>query len=68
MLALAARPHLRALVGAPLTGADVGHIVLQVRALLKGQEPPSVPGPTPSRTTPAEVSTWAQLREAHHGA
>lgn len=67
-MALAAHPHLRALVGAPLTGADVSHMALQVQATLRGEKPPELPGPTPMATAPAEVSTWAKLREAHHGA
>ena len=66
-MALAARPHLRALVGAPLTGADLPHLLIQVLAMLRGKEPPALPGPTPSPTIPAEVSTWAKLREASHG-
>lgn len=66
-LAAARFPHLRAMVGAPLTFRDLPWVVGQVAAILRGKEPPKLPEPKPWRARVVEAVTrpvsalWADL-------
>lgn len=66
-LAFARFPHLRAMVGAPLTFRDLPWALAQVRALWSGKEPPKLPEPKPRRARLIEAvsrpvsALWSHL-------